>query len=229
MRLDKYLCDMKAGSRSEVKEMIRQGRVRVDGVIVLRPETKVDTNSTVMLDEDVLSYVEKEYILLNKPEDVYSTLDTSPNVLELVDSRRKDLFPVGRLDKMTRGLILLTNDGEMAHRLISPKYEVEKEYYVETLQPLPGRAEKVFAEGIRFQEFTSAPAIYRQLSENSAILIIKEGKYHQVRRMFAHLGCDVSVLIRRRFSFLTSNDLETGEWRHLSEEEVRRLSQLVGL
>ena len=130
MRLDKYLADMKVGSRSEVKEFIRKGAVCVNGKVCRNAGYQTKEDDRIALNGEEISYVEFEYYLLNKPSGYVCTLDQSPNVVELIESRRKDLFPVGRLDKDTEGLILISNDGQLAHQLISPKYHVDKKYYV---------------------------------------------------------------------------------------------------
>ena len=124
LRLDKYLADMQTGTRSQVKEYIRKGRIKVNGVVCKSPDTKIDTqNDTVAFDDCSVSYVKTEYYMLNKPAGVLSaTIDKKAStVLDLIDLKRKDLFPVGRLDKDTEGLLIITNDGDMAHNLLSPK------------------------------------------------------------------------------------------------------------
>ena len=163
---------------------------------------------------------------MNKPKGYYSTLDYSPNVLELIDSRRKDLAPVGRLDKDTEGLILITNDGQMAHKLISPKSHINKRYYVITDKLLPLDIGEDLEKGIDLGDFVSMPAVYEPIDEYSCFLTIQEGKYHQVRRMFEHFGLTVIYLKRMSFSFLELGNLESGEYRELTEAEVEALQNV---
>ena len=223
MRLDKYLADMKLGTRSEVKELIRKGRVSVNGKVVKKADTKVEESDSVFCNGEEIRYVEYEYYLLNKPKGYYSTLDYSPNVVELIDSRRKDLFPVGRLDKDTEGLILITNDGQMAHKLISPKNHINKKSYVITDQLLPLDIARDVEKGIDLGDFTTMPAVCEPIDEYSCFLTIQEGKYHQVKRMMEHFGCKVIYLKRMSFAFLELGELESGESRELTEEEVEAL------
>lgn len=227
MRLDKYLADMGIGTRSEIKKMVRDKRVRVNGEIIRNADFKVQENDAVTLDDEVISYNAYEYDLLYKPSGFYSTVDYSPNVTELLINPRKGVMPVGRLDKDTEGLLLLTNDGILAHRLLSPKNHVEKTYEVVTDLPIPENAEEIFARPMVFEEFTSLPAQFVRTSDHTGSLTIHEGKYHQVKRMFHAVGTEVIHLKRTRFGFLTLGDLKPGEYRSLSEEEIRKLKEIT--
>lgn len=229
MRLDKFLADMGYGTRNEIKKMIRKGFVEIDGQVIKKADTNVDESTIVYFDGERIEYIAYEYYLLNKPAGyVTATKDNAhPVVMELIESVRKDLVPVGRLDKDTEGVLLITNDGDLNHALLSPKRHVDKTYYVETERPLPDMAKQIFSESIRFDDFTSKPADYEQISDTSAYLTIHEGKYHQVKRMFEYIGCPVTYLKRIRFGNLTLDGLETGEYRSLTEKEIDQLHLLV--
>ena len=226
MRLDKYLADMQVGSRSEVKKLIRQKTVTVDNQIITDPGFNVGESSLVTVNGEPISYVRYEYYLLNKPQGYVCTRDYSPNVLQLIASRNKDLNPAGRLDKDTEGVILITNDGQLVHRLISPRCHIDKTYYVETDHDIPDNAREIFSQPMHFADFTSEPADYQPIDARSGYLTIHEGKYHQVKRMFQQLGCEVTFLKRTVFASLTLEGLKVGEYRHLSEKEINYLKSL---
>ena len=226
MRLDKFLADMQVGTRSEVKKLIRQKAVTVDGTVAKDPGMNVSENSNITVNGEEVSYVRYEYFLLNKPQGYVCTRDYSPNVLQLIASRNKNLTPAGRLDKDTEGAILITNDGQLVHRLISPRGHVDKTYYVETDRNIPANAREIFSKPMHFVDFTSEPADYQPLDDRSGYLTVHEGKYHQVKRMFQQLGCEVTFLKRTVFASLTLEGLETGEYRPLSEDEINYLKSL---
>lgn len=231
MRLDKYLADMGAGTRSQVKEKIRKGKVTVNGVCTRSPDCKVDTEMDVVEAEGrLIGYVEMEYYMLNKPAGVVSAAADVHyrTVVELIASRRrKDLYPVGRLDIDTEGLLLITNDGELTHRLLSPKKHVDKTYYVETDLPIPADARKHFAEGVTLEDgMITMPAELCQLTERSCELTIQEGKFHQVKRMFAAEGVTVTYLKRLRMGPLQLDEsLSPGAYRPLTQEELEMLQR----
>lgn len=226
MRIDKYLSHMTAASRRDIKKLLHDGAVTLNGVTVRQPSASVSESDLVTVNGVAVSYVEYEYYLLNKPSGYLCTIDRSPNVLDLVDTIRDNVMPVGRLDKDTEGLLLLTNDGQLAHRLISPRSHVEKTYLAVTDREIPQNAAEIFGSPIAFSDFTSQPAVLQLLAPDRALLTISEGKYHQVRRMFHHIGCEVTYLKRISFGFLDLEDLETGQWRPLTEDEIQRLKQL---
>ena len=233
MRLDRFLADMGCGTRSALKEAIRKGSVRVDGEIIRDPSHFVTAESSVTLGGAPLVYREHVYVLLNKPSGVLSaTRDPKqPTVLDLLsDVPKRDLFPVGRLDKDTEGLLLITDDGALAHRLLSPKHHVEKEYYALLDGPVSEREIALFAEGISVQDddpFRALPATLRILpAGNEVHLTICEGKFHQVKRMFAAVGRTVLFLRRVRMGPLTLDGLATGCCRELTAEEEALLSAL---
>ena len=232
IRLDKYLADMGCGTRSQVKREIAGGSVMVHGAPARRPEDKIDTEKdSVAFRGSPVGYVEYEYFMLNKPAGVVSATEDRKErtVLDLIDARqRKDLFPVGRLDKDTEGLLLITNDGEMAHRLLSPKKHVDKAYYARVAGRITEEHVRLFAEGVDIgDEKPALPAELTVLSsgEISEIeLVIREGRFHQVKRMFQAAGGEVIYLKRLRMgSLVLDGGLEPGEYRKLTEEEVRAL------
>lgn len=235
LRLDKALADMQAGTRSQVKELIRKKRITLNGDIVTKPEFKVDTDKdTIFLDDKCLSYTEYEYYMLNKPAGVISATEdkSQQTVIDLIKTRkRKDLFPVGRLDKDTEGLLLITNDGALAHNLLSPGKHVDKTYY----SIVKGRIDKdivdTFAKGfIVDKELTAMPSKLEIISYNSdkdcseVNITIQEGKFHQIKRMFAAVGSEVLFLKRLSFGSLgLDKTLKPGEYRSLTETEVNLL------
>ncbi len=237
MRLDKFLADMGGGTRQEVKRLIRQGRVRVDETAVSKPEYKVDeTSQRVTLDGREIGYCRYEYYMLNKPAGVVSaTEDTCKTVIELIEGRkRKDLFPVGRLDKDTEGLLLITNDGGLAHRLLSPGRHVDKRYYARIRGIVTQEDRELFLKGVNIgteekQEWTKPGRLDilcadEEKSLSEICLTIQEGKYHQVKRMFLAVGKEVLYLRRESMGTLTlDRSLRPGEYRELTEEELESL------
>ena len=235
IRLDKYLADMGAGTRQEVKKYIRQGRITVEGDVVKKPEMKVDeTSQTVAFDGTTVGYAVCEYYMLNKPSGVVSATSDRRDrtVLDLIgDKKRKDLFPVGRLDKDTEGLLLITNDGALAHRLLSPKKHVDKCYFASVAGVVTKEDAVHFKEGIdigsaKGREMTRPAELEILISaEVSEVrLTIQEGKFHQVKRMFHALGKEVIYLRRERMgSIVLDRSLKPGEYRSLTEEELKGL------
>lgn len=237
IRLDKYLADMGEGTRQEVKKYIRQGRVRVDGEAVRRAEYKVDElRQRVSLDEREVGYCHFEYYMLHKPAGVVSaTKDSDRTVMELIgDKKRKDLFPVGRLDKDTEGLLLITNDGALAHRLLSPKNHVDKRYYARISGIVTEEDRACFLKGVdigtKEKEERTGPGKLEIISTDiekgtsEVYLTIREGKYHQVKRMFQAVGKEVVYLRRESMgSLLLDGGLKPGEYRELTKEELKRL------
>ena len=232
IRLDKYLADMGAGTRTEVKKYIRQGKVKIDGMVVKSPEVKVDTEiqKVSYLDQPV-GYQTFEYYMLNKPAGVISaTTDTKEKtVIDLiVDKKRKDLFPVGRLDKDTEGLLLITNDGELAHRLLSPKKHVDKVYYAKVKGVVTEADVKAFADGVSLGQGEMAKPAALEIMVSDEIseirLTIQEGKFHQVKRMFSSIGKEVIYLKRLSMgTLMLDENLKIGEYRSLTREELEQL------
>lgn len=228
-RLDKFLCDCGVGTRSQVKQILKSGRVTVDG----RPEKdaarKVDPNSQeICLDGEALGKPGVLVVMLNKPAGfVTATEDkTERTVMELLPEKYKhmDLKPVGRLDKATEGLLLFTNDGDLLHRLISPKKEVPKVYYARH-EGQAGEADvQAFAQGLTLKDGTQClSAVLEPLGAGESRITVKEGKYHQVRRMMASRGMTVTYLERIAEGNLTLGDLPRGQVRELTQEEVQSL------
>ena len=234
MRLDKYLAEMGVGTRQEVKKQIRQGKVTVNGTVVKAADTKIDeTCDEVTTGGRNISYVSYEYYMLNKPGGVVSATEDrrDTTVIDLIkDKKRKDLFPVGRLDKDTEGLLLITNDGDLAHRLLAPKKHVDKVYYAKIDGMVTEEDVKRFAEGIDIgaeEEEMTRPAkldIMKSAEESEIRLTIHEGKFHQVKRMFLAVGKEVTYLKRERMGTLCLDEnLKPGEYRLLTEEEIENV------
>lgn len=225
MRLDKYLADMKIGTRSEVKELIKKGNIKINDQVVKKTDYKVEDCDIIKYNDEQVDYVEYEYIILNKPQGYLSASEDryDKTIMELIDSKRKDLVPVGRLDKDTEGLILITNDGQLNHRLLDPKSHVDKKYYVEVDTKIIDNADEVFKEPMDLGDFISKPAKFERIDDYRAYLTISEGKFHQVKRMFSKIGSEVIYLKRIRFKNLELGDLQIGEYRYLTDEELKKL------
>ena len=233
IRLDKYLCDMQAGTRSAVKDIIRKKRVTINGEVITRPEIKVDIDKDVVaVDNNVLGYSEYEYYMLNKPSGVLTaTMDkNAKTVLDLMDVKRKDLFPVGRLDKDTEGLLLMTNDGELANLLMHPRYKVDKTYVAKVEGLVQSDDLKRLRKGVKMKDGhysarAKAKVISSDRAKNHSIvsLTIHEGRNHQVKNMFEAIGHPVMKLKRETYDFLTLKGLTSGQYRELSNEEVKTL------
>jgi 16S rRNA pseudouridine516 synthase len=232
MRLDKMLAHAGYGSRKEVKEYIRKGYVMVNGNIICDDDFKVDEiNDEVVIADNNVNYEKMIYLLLNKPDGyVSATYDNfDPTVLDLIDGyEKRNIFPVGRLDKDTVGLLLITNDGDMAHKLLSPKKHVDKKYYLKYDGKTPKNVCELFENGITLDDgYKCMPAKFIDLGNNEAHIIIKEGKFHQVKRMMNEVGCEVTYLQRVEFGPLKLDDsLEEGEYRHLTESELATLKAI---
>ena len=231
IRLDKFLAEMKKGTRSQVKEAVRKGRVTVDGAVCRSSDFKFDPEvSGVCMDGEPVSYARMEYFMLNKPQGVVSATEDNlhPTVISLIgDAKRKDLFPVGRLDIDTEGLLLITNDGKLAHELLSPKKHVDKTYFVRLRDELSEEDCKKLCEGVDIGEknLTMPAEITEYEPEGRQCFItIREGKFHQVKRMFAAVGNEVLYLKRLSMgSLILDETLQPGQYRKLSEEEIERL------
>lgn len=233
MRLDKFLCDMGMGTRSQIKQKIRKGQVTLEGAVVLRPEFQVEPGQQICVDGEPICCQETEYYMLNKPAGcVCARRDRQfPTVLELLPERkRRDLSPVGRLDKDTEGLLLITNDGQLAHRLLSPRHHVDKTYYARIQGRVTDEHIRAFEAGLEIgEDKPTLPARLEILKsgECSEILVtIQEGKYHQIKRMFHAAGCEVLYLKRLSMgSLVLDESLKPGEYRPLSQEEIEALSK----
>lgn len=235
MRLDKYLSDMGAGTRSELKKDIHKGCVSVDGTVIKDPGFSVSPSSRVIYKGVSIGYDEFEYYMLNKPAGVISASedDREATVVDLIaEPKRRDLFPVGRLDRDTEGLLLITNDGALAHRLLSPKHHVDKTYYAELSGTLDESDVELFAEGLVLPDgLQCLPADLRILSvsdeefTSEAEITIREGKFHQVKRMFGAVGAEVTYLKRLSMGPLSLDPgLAPGEYRRLTPDELKSLT-----
>ncbi len=234
MRLDKYLADMGVGTRSEVKRLIRKGFVTIEGTICKKAEEQIKDGDLVEVEKSPIVYVEQEYYMLYKPAGVLSaTRDRNERtVVDLIESRRrKDLFPVGRLDRDTEGLLLITNDGELAHRLLSPKKHVGKVYFVILNGKITKEQITCVESGIELEAgVVTLPASLKVLEsrdEKSEVEItIYEGKFHQVKRMFEAVGIKVIYLKRLSMGTLVLDPrLKRGEYRALTEEEIEEIKR----
>ncbi len=225
MRLNAYLARAGVASRRKADELIKAGRVTVNGA---RGElnTFVERRDRVEVDGEPVAKQALAYVLLNKPAGVVTTASDPhgrPTVVELVAGHGTRLVPVGRLDADTTGALLLTNDGDLAHRLAHPRYEVEKVYEAEVEGEPDGQALARLESGIELEDGPTAPARARLLAPSRVELSIHEGRTHQVKRMLAAVGHTVRRLHRSRYAGLTVAGLEPGAWRELSDEEIGRL------
>lgn len=232
IRLDKFLADMGFGTRSQVRQQITRGNVTVNGLSSRRPELKVDTDKDrVFICGTEAAYAQYEYYMLNKPAGVVSATEDKKErtVLDLLqERRRKDLFPVGRLDKDTEGLLLITNDGDLAHRLLAPGKHVDKVYYAEIDGKVTQEDAELFRTGVDIgDEKKTMPAFLEILSSadcSEVLLTIREGRFHQVKRMFHAVGKEVTFLRRIQMGPLKLDErLRPGEYRRLTKEEVEKL------
>lgn len=223
---------MGKGTRSEVKKAISKGLVRVNNVIVKKSETKLDTDSDhVLFDGVLVGYAQHEYYMLNKPAGVISATEDKreKTVIDLIiERKRKDLFPVGRLDRDTEGLLLISNDGELAHRLLSPSKHVDKVYYAKIDGEVTIEDVETFQQGVDIgEEKLTRPAKLRVLksgTQSEIELTICEGKFHQVKRMFQAVGKEVVYLKRLQMGTLILDEsLKPGEYRELTEQEIADL------
>lgn len=227
MRLDKYLNDITALGRKQLRQKVKEGSVQVNGVVIRMPDYSVDPeNDKVTLGGKLLSYQKYFYYMMNKPAGILTATEDSKQktVLDLLpdEIKKHNLFPVGRLDKDTTGLLFLTNDGQFSHFMISPKHDVEKVYEVEYEGELEANAVQRFEEGICLSDGTKCkPATLSLDSPGFCVVTVTEGKYHQVKRMIAAVGGVVIHLNRVQFgSVFLDPALEQGEFRELSGKEL---------
>ena len=229
VRLDKFLCDCGAGSRSQVKNILKAGRVTVEGTTVRDGSIKLDPAvQQVCLDGNPLLRTGRIVAILNKPAGYVTATEDAlqKTVMELLPPELQKLKPVGRLDKETEGLLLFTDDGDLLHRLISPKKEVSKVYYARHEGTADAADVEAFAKGLTLRDGTVClPAILKPLGAGESLITVCEGKYHQVRRMMASRDMTVLYLERRAEGALSLGSLPRGEVRILSEEEVSSLER----
>ena len=240
MRLDKYLVACAIGSRTEVKNFLKSGRVTVNGKKEKSAKLQIDeVIDEICFDGQKLDYEEFIYYMMNKPKGVISATEDPihKTVLDLLDdyAHAKEVFPVGRLDIDTHGLLLLTNDGQLAHALLSPKRHVDKTYLAQVDGIMTKEYVETFAKGIPLKDFTCQPAklelvsLDREKNQSLVRVTIAEGKFHQVKRMVAYCGKEVVDLQRLTMGTLTLDEnLKRGEWRRLTTEELEGLRESVG-
>ena len=235
-RLDKLLAGTGKWSRREVKALVRQGLVRVDGRLAASAEDKLDPAAAIItVAGETISLCRFTYVMLHKPAGVLTATEDrkQPTVLDLLppELRRIGLAPVGRLDKDTEGLLLLTNDGELAHRLLSPKYHVEKRYFARVDGELSAADAEAFASGMTLGDgLECLPAGLEVLPDRVCVVTLREGKFHQVKRMLAARGAPVLYLKRLSMGPLTLDDsLAAGAYRLLRAEEISALYRVCGL
>lgn len=225
MRLDKFLSNMGKATRSEGSRLVRQGKVLVNGVTAKKSDMQIDPDTDVVtLNGATVSYKQFTYIMLNKPEGYVSATDDphEKTVLDLVDpeDRRKGLFPCGRLDKNTLGLVILTNDGDSAHRLLSPKHHVSKVYRFESLSPLSEKDVSQLEKGVDIGGYFTKPCSIILTGESKGEITLTEGKYHQIKRMLEAVDNKITYLERISFGDIKlDTSLERGQWRYLTPEE----------
>lgn len=230
IRINKLLSQRGFCSRREADRLIEEGRVTIDGKTAV-PGDKTEETSDVRVDGQPVAGGEVlTYIMLNKPVGVITTTDRrmKDNVLTLVDIPQR-VFPVGRLDVSSEGLLLLTNDGELANRLTHPRYGHDKEYLVTTVRPIAKQEVRRLEEGVSLDDGPARAVRARARSADTVSMVLREGRNRQVRRMFAAIGHDVKRLRRTRIATLSLERLPPGEWRRLTPEEAKTLKNAVGL
>lgn len=238
MRINKYIAHTGYCSRRDADELVEEGRVEIEGERVTEHGTRVYEGQTVAVDGETVSLRALEHILLNKPKDTISTTDdqkgrqTVMDVVGVPDDNPSGLFPVGRLDRNTTGVLMITNDGELAHRLTHPSYEIPKIYYVRTQKKVKPHQIDQLRRGVDLEDGAAAADQVAYLDPNAktdVALEIHEGRNRQIRRMMETLGHDIVQLERAKYGTLTTGALQRGEWRRLTYEEVDELRERVDL
>lgn len=231
MRLDKFLSETKTLTRTEAAKAVRQGKITVNWAVASKPNMTVDPESDVIaLSGRVIEYNKYRYIMLNKPQGYVSATDdkSAPYVTQLLSEelQKFELFPVGRLDKYTTGLMILTDDGQLAHRVLSPRHHAEKVYYFRcesSLEHIDELESGVHIEG----GYLTKPCKIKRLSEKEGEITLTEGKYHQIKQMLYAVGNRITYLERIKFADIAlDTSLERGEWRFLTEEETEKLRKI---
>lgn len=224
MRLNKYISSLNIASRREADKLIKDGKVKVNGEIIINPAIQVGENDKIICDiEDYKN--EKIYIKLNKPVGyvVSNNKKEGKPIYKLLDEKLKKLYPVGRLDKDSKGLILFTNDGIFSRKIIGEESECEKEYYVKLEGNISDGALKKLEFGISLDGKKLKPAIVKRVSKNSFNIILKEGRNRQIRRMCEKVGFEVILLKRLRISNIYLNDLQEGKFEYLTKDEINSI------
>lgn len=227
--LNKFLAHAGVDSRRKTAELIKQGLVKVNGKKVTDPSYKVKHTDVILLDNKPVTIEEKKYILLNKPAKIIATASDDlgrTTVLDIIDNKGSRLYPVGRLDYETTGLLLLTNDGELANKLAHPRYEVTKVYHVTLDKPVFANQMQLIKKGVKLEDgVVRVDAITHVASRppNHVHITLHSGKYRVVRRLFEHLGFVIHNLDRIQYAGLTKRALPVGAWRNLRKDEVKKL------
>ena len=233
IRLNKYIADAGVTSRRGADSLIEAGRVKVNGKRITELGFKVDEKSRVEVDGETIKQTKsKSYLALYKPRGVLSTMydpDGRPSLAELMEFRKERLFHVGRLDKESEGLILLTNDGEITFRATHPSYGLEKTYLVNYEGELPRDAKAILTKGVELEDGIGRVIGYKELPNNWLELKIHEGRYHIIRRLMEAVGVEVIRLVRSQFGPILLGDLKEGRWRDLNEVEVANLYKALDL
>jgi len=234
MRLNKIIADAGVTSRRGADELIESGRVTVDGVVIREMGSKFDPAiSEVMVDgETIKRTLSKSYLVLHKPNGVLSTMfdpDGRPSLDDFIDLRKERLFHVGRLDKDSEGLILLTNDGDLTFRATHPSFGLEKTYIIEFDGVLPQGIDKVLLKGVELEDGMGRVLSYRQISPRWIEVSIHEGRYHIIRRLMEAVGVDVLRLVRTKFGPISLGDTPEGRWRDLNKTELFNLQRALDL
>ena len=234
MRLNKIIADAGITSRRGADELIESGRVSVDGITIREMGSKFDPDLVqVMVDgETITRFVSKSYLVLHKPKGVLSTMydpDGRPSLSDFIDLRKERLFHVGRLDKDSEGLILLTNDGDLTFRATHPSFGLEKTYIIEHEGKLPTGIDKILLKGIELEDGMGRVLTYKELSPTWLEVSIHEGRYHIIRRLMEAVDVQVLRLIRTNFGPISLGDTPEGRWRNLNEGELTNLRNVLGL
>lgn len=233
MRLDNFLNKALNVSRSEASKIIKNKQIKVNDTIIIKKDTYIDEQKDVIKYKDeIIEYKEFIYIMLNKPKGYLSATTDSKDktVIDLINIKR-DIFPVGRLDKDTEGLLLLTNNGKYAHYLTSPNHHVVKKYYVEVEKEIFEEEIKLFCNGLEIRDgknelYITKPAKLELINNNSCYVYISEGKFHQIKRMFEKINNKVLYLKRVKFGNIELDpNLQLGQYRELTEEEIKLFKQ----
>ncbi len=234
MRLNKIIADAGITSRRGADELIESGRVSVDGITIREMGSKFDPELVqVMVDgETITRSVSKSYLVLHKPKGVLSTMydpDGRPSLSDFIDLRKERLFHVGRLDKDSEGLILLTNDGDLTFRATHPSFGLEKTYIIEHEGKLPTGIDKILLKGIELEDGMGRVLTYKELSPTWLEVSIHEGRYHIIRRLMEAVDVQVLRLIRTNFGPISLGDTPEGRWRNLNAGELTNLRNVLGL
>lgn len=234
MRLNKIVADSGVTSRRGADELIESGRVSVDGIVIRELGSKFDADLVhVMVDgETITRTLSKSYLVLHKPRGVLSTMfdpEGRPSLDDFIDLRKERLFHVGRLDKDSEGLILLTNDGDLTFRATHPSFGLEKTYIIEFDGSLPQGVDKVLLKGVELEDGMGRVLSFRQISPRWIEVSIHEGRYHIIRRLMEAVGVDVLRLIRTKFGPISLGDTPEGRWRDLNSTELLNLQKALDL